>query len=182
MEITEIVLQDGTKVRVRPVPPGYVTDVLVARPDLADPPVPLIEEEGIGGKKTFPARSGQVQFEEWQIEKDKREAERDNLSRAFLWDYGVVSWRLQGKGAWKEWPPDDWEIPAMLQEYGVKPREGKRGRRVDYIQTLFKSNEDTFKALGVMHSQDYLTKEEVDAAEASFPGDQTRERDTGDTG
>ncbi|GAG71667.1 unnamed protein product, partial [marine sediment metagenome] len=37
-------------------------------------------------------------------------------------------------------------------------------------------------AMGIIHSEDYLGKEETDAAEASFPGDEARKTDTGDTG
>lgn len=176
-------LSNGFVVRVRSVPPMSVTDVLRTRPDLADPPPPMTEVESVaGGTQKVPSRPGEEAYTAWFMEKDRIEKLRDQFQEDFAWDYGIVDWKAPGEKTRSSQPPKDWELDPVLSFYGMEPRGGPRGRRVDYIRyEIFQTAKDTVEAQKVMYGSD-LTIEEVDAAEAMFPGNEVREGDTGSTG
>lgn len=184
--VTDVVLPDGSTakeltlpsgsavVRVRSVPPMLAPEILDERPELADPPLPMVKVEGGQGipDKMMPARPGEPEYEEYVQERQRREKLRETLQSDLFWDYGVVSWAALGE-EWISDPPKEWKFPTFLSDYGKKPRKGKRGRRIDYIKySLITHAQDMEAVQMVMYGMSRpLTREEVDAAADMFPGD-----------
>jgi len=180
----EFVLPSGSfVVRVRPVPPMLVAEVLDDNPELAEPPIPLVEVKG-ATTKSLPARPGEPEYDEYLAERKRREKLRDAAQSDLTWDYGIVGWKLVGEDEFETDPPGGWKLPAILKEYGKKPRPGKRGRRVDYIKyalvTRAKDMEVVQMAMYGMSSP--LSRGEVDAASGLFPGDEVWGTVAGETG
>ena len=170
----EFLLPSGSAVvRVRPVPPMLAPEILDARPELADPPLPMVKVEGVT-TKMLPARPGEPEYEEYVQERKRREALRESMHSDLIWDYGVVSWKHPpDEEEFASDPPKDWKFPSFLKEYGKKQREGRRGRRIDFIKyTLIAQGQDMEAAQSVIFGQmKPLSREEVDAAADLFPGE-----------
>jgi hypothetical protein len=170
----EFVLPSGSAVvRVRSVPPMMAPEILDERPELAEPPIPMVKVEGVT-TKMLPARPGEPEYDAYLLERKRRERLYEAARSDITWDYGVVAWkRPVDAKEWEEHPPKEWKFPEFLKEYGGKPREGKRGRRVDYIKyVLVTGMEDMDAVQKAMYGiSKPMSREEVDAAADLFPGD-----------
>lgn len=173
----ELVLPSGMAVvRVRPIPPMMIADVMADNPDLVDPPIPLVEVKGkTTPDKWLPARAGQPEYEEWVRERDRLKILRSQVQTDHTWDYGVVEWkRPVDAKEFTNQPPKAWRFPQWMKEQGRKPRTGKTGRRVDFIRyTLIQTTHDMEAVQIVMYAiTNPLREEEKDAIADLFQGDE----------
>jgi len=174
---TELTLPDGSAVvTLRSVSPFVQADIIAANPELAKPRMPYVEAKGVAGTQMLPARPGQPEYAEWEQKVQEVELARGQIREDFTWDFGVVRWKVPPNAdEYADMPPKDWKFPAILKEYGRKPRSGKRGRRVDYIHiTLLAASRNLEAAQMVVYGlkTSPLTTEEVEAAAELFPGDE----------
>ena len=168
----EITLASGVVVRCQAVPPMAVTEVVADHPDLADPPIPYEQIEGIAGLTEAPAREGTDLYHKYYEERKRIEGLRTKLQDDFVWDYGVIEWCYPEDEEFVDTPPKTWQFPQRLKDYGKLPRSGERGRRVDYIKyELLGTPDDVTSAQEIIYSIAPITTREVDAAAAMFPGD-----------
>lgn len=169
----EITLSTGVIVRARPVPPLLAAGVVNRRLDLRDPVMPLVEIKGVAGVEIVPARPGERVYEEWLQKRAEIENERNRLQDDFIWAYGIISWKLPGAQRFTDKPPAKWEVPQVLQDFGVEPRTETLGRKLDYIQVeLLQTPGDVELAQGVILGDvAEITDGEVDIVVDTFPGD-----------
>jgi len=166
----EIELSTGATVRVRGVPPLMVIDVVARNPELREPRIPLVDVESVGGTEVMPARPGEEVYEKWMQARQDVEEARPRLQDEFMWYWGVVSWKLPEMDRFTARVPKGWKFPPELKEFGLQPREGARGKRLDFIRYgLLVTPSDVEKARNVMFDIGSLTAMEVDAAVDSFP-------------
>jgi len=106
-------------------------------------------------------------------ERAKLDGRRAQLQDEVVWAYGIVEWRSLDASKFGNQPPKGWKYPAVLVEFGIEPREGKLGRRLDYIKFELLPTPDDVKAVQqVMYTMTApLDESEVDAARDLFPGD-----------
>lgn len=169
----EITLSTGVVVRARPVPPLLAAGVVNRRLDLRDPVMPLVEIKGVAGTEIVPARPGEQAYEEWLQKRAEIDNERNRLQDDFIWAYGVVSWRLPDAKRFIDKPPANWVVPQVLQDFGVEPRSGTLGRKLDYIQVeLLQTPGDVELAQGIILGDVAgIADQEVDTMITTFPGD-----------
>lgn len=173
----EFTLPSGTAVvRVRPIPPMMVSDVMADNPDLVDPPIPLVEVKGkTTPDKFLPARAGEPEYEEWVRQRDELKVLRSQVQSDHTWDLGMVEWKRPADvDEFTNHPPKAWRFPQWMRDRGRKPRSGKIGRRVDFIRyTLIATGKDMEAAQIVMYTiTNPLRSEEADALVDLFPGDE----------
>lgn len=170
----EFVLPSGMAVvRVRPIPPMMIADVMADNPNLVDPPIPLVKVGGVT-EKWLPARAGQPEYEEWVQQRRGLEMLRGQVQSDHMWDYGVPEWKYPTDEKFSKEPPKAWKFPQWMKSHGKKPRSGKTGRRIDFVRyTLFQTNRDMEAAQIVMYAiTNPLRPEEIDAIADLFPGDE----------
>jgi len=166
----EIKVSSGATVRVRGVPPLMTIDVVARNPDLREPRIPLVNVEGVAGTEIMPARPGEKVYEEWMQARYDVEEARDRLQNEFMWYWGVVSWKLPEMDRFTANPPTGWKFPQELEDFGLKPGEGTRGKRLDFIRYgLLITPSDVEQARKIMFDIGPLAAAEVDAAVDSFP-------------
>lgn len=182
----EVTLSDGSAgrefalpsgmavVRVRPIPPMMISDVMADNPDLIEPEIPLVKIGGIG-EKWVPARTGQPEYEEWVRARKAVEKLRDQVHADHTWDYGVAEWKYPVGEEFSSVPPKTWKFPEWLKNHGKKPRHGVKGKRIDFIRyTLIRTNADMEACQVVMYAlTNPLREEETDAIAALFQGDES---------
>lgn len=165
MKEQEIHLPNGYVVRCRPVPPYAYVRVGAA---YREPPPPTVEVKSAAGHtERVLAAEGSPEWQAWREEVERIEQERMNAQRAFAFDYGVVAWRREDEEEWQTEPPDDWEFPDWLKEYGIIPAPRKRA---DYIRMeVLADPESAAKVMTVIYGGvAALSEEEVGAAEDLF--------------
>jgi len=169
--VREFALPSGTAVvRVRPIPPMMIADVMADNPDLVDPPIPLVKVSGVT-EKWLPARAGQSEYEEWVRERKGIEVLRARVQTDHTWDYGVVEWKYPADAEeFSAEPPKAWKFPQWLKDRGKKARPGRIGRRVDFIRySLIQTTGDMEATQIVMYAiTNPLRKEETDAIAELF--------------
>lgn len=167
----------NVRVRVLPVPPMLISDVVGGREELADPPIPKVKVGGVT-EKWLPARPGQEEYAEWETEMLRREKLRDEAWNDAWWGYGMAEWSLGGE--WVDEPPEGWKLPARVKRLGIKPKTGNDGRRLDYIRyVLLPTNADVEAcqiAMSGMTSP--ILSEEVATIAKLFRGQEGQEDDT----
>lgn len=178
----EIKLSTGATVRVRGVPPLMTIDVIARNPDLKEPRIPLVDVEGVAGTEVMPARPGEEVYEKWMQARQDVEEACERMQTDFMWYWGVVSWKLPEMDRFTAHVPRGWKFPQELKEFGLQPREGAKGKRVDFIRhSLFVTPGDVEKARNIMFNMGSLMAEEVDAAVDSFPVAEVSEASTEST-
>lgn len=175
--VKEITLSTGIAVRCKPVPPFSVTDIVRVvtrnRPDLQMPPRPTEKIEGAAGTTEAYVRMGTPEYDEWwakcqEVDERLRE-EREGITH----DLGIVEWKFPDSEEWSSDPPKKWKLPESVTDYGVKPREGKKGKRIDFIRhELLTSPKDVTDITDVIFGpMAPITEEEIAAISGTFPGE-----------
>ena len=171
----EITLSSGIVVRVRPVPPLLSSRVVIGRPDLRRPHLPLVEVKGVAGTELVTAREGEPEYERWVQQVDEIEAETKRVQDNFIWNWGVIAWRVPGSKRFMKNPPKSWQMPELLVQFGLVPKKADAlTRRLLYIQSeLIVTNDDFTLVSEVMFAEtELLTEEEIEPVSATFPGDE----------
>jgi len=173
----EIVLSNGVRLRVRPVPPHvylvFRGQVHAALPPEPQPPTVEFTTKA-GHKERTVAPEDDPAWEQYlashaQWEEQQRIAlERANDAwNSLIRDYAVVAWQFPG-GDWLQEPPADWRYPDALTRAGLSPSENLRA---EYIALeLLTTPRDIAALLDVIESETVLREEEIVAAEAGFRG------------
>ena len=108
----ELTLFDGVIVRLEPVPGLAASEVVDLYPELANPPLPLVEHVSKVGKKKLPAKEGEPAYAEWLEEVTEIEKLRGKATQDFTWDVGVVEWSHDNGETWTDEAPKDWSSPG----------------------------------------------------------------------
>lgn len=154
---TEIKLSSGRVLRLRAVPPYLLME---AGKRVIDPKPPIIEIESQipGGGKTL--------FEDITNPEYKHALEESGIKRGHLYD--EINWLY---GLPDVVPPasDDWKIDLADANPDIEWREGKRGRKLDYIQYVVVASQadltrirDKFSQLGEETKTDEALMESVE--------------------
>jgi hypothetical protein len=158
----EIELSDGRKVRVYP-PRSIAMDQLLMR-RYPDPQPPIVESETVGG--------GTIRM---MIEDDpeylRKKAEITELRSEKLEELSALD-SLRDIKVPDDWSTESFAYLALLADPDWQPREGKSGRKLDYIEwDLLGNPADTILVQEVRAQMMGIDMEVIDAIEASFRGD-----------
>ena len=164
----EIKLSDGTLMRIDTVPWILLFDAMNLHPALKVPDPPLDEIKTKSGIERPPMLPGNPKYEEWKVEADKIEAERDKFQNHAMWDEGIKEWKLAGAKKWESQPPSDYTIPRMLEQVGgFSPYLDNR--RIAYIRyVVCKTMQDINLVMRTLMSGMPLTSTEVEGAVEGF--------------
>ena len=171
--VQEITLSSGIVVRVRPVPPLLSRQVIANRADLRRPRPPLVEVKGVAGTELVAARKGEPEYENWVQQLAEVEAESRRIQDNFIWNWGVIAWRVPG-GRFTKNPPKSWQIPELLVQFGLVPNDADAlTRRLLYIQSELIVTNDDFALVGeiMFAGTELLTEEEIEPVSDSFQGE-----------
>jgi len=157
----EVKLSTGITVTVHPVPQKIYDVIRMKHPD---PPVPILEDDRTATGE--PIRYENRDDPDYQ--EALREAER---ARQTAWAEASLLFGLPDVEV-----PDGWEPPAEELEYLTdgqwKPREGTKGRKLDYIEwELLAVVGDYQRVQGAINQLAMVSEEAVDAIEGTFRGD-----------
>lgn len=157
---TEITLSTGETVRVYPA--GNFA-ILAAQAAIALPALPMVEEhvgpaEG-GHSEAHVAAADSPAYRTYMA--DMAEAQRRR-------DVAVdEAWYLLGLRDVE--PPAAWVFPHALELLGIAPREGEKGRRLDYIQyVLLENGEDLALVSRTIRTLSYSKAQLAQQLEDSF--------------
>jgi len=163
----DIVLSNGITVKTISVPPYALADVWEALPP---PPAPMEElrSKRTGTTEVVKALPETPEWDQyWQVRR-KHDRMINSMTGAFRMDYGTVAWRYPDTNEWVDIPPEDWEPPAMMEEWGVSTPL-TRMRRVAFIKYIIVRDGDDMKLLEAKwESNRPPDKKEVKAAEGPF--------------
>jgi hypothetical protein len=164
----DIELSNGIVVKAISVPPYTLADVHEALPP---PPAPMqeIKSNVTGTTETARALPGTPEFEEYWLQRRKHDRMLSQQTAIFRIDYGTVGWRYPGDDEWVDQPPEDWQPPEILGEWGVEVSAHHRNRRVAFIKyVIMRDSEDMHLLDSKWDSNRPPTVKEVKAAEAPF--------------
>lgn len=160
MTSKEVTLSSGAVVKVVPVP-QKVYDLIRMR--YPDPSVPI-------GKDSRTATGEVMQFETPDDPDYLRELTAAERSRQLAWAEAMLLFGLPDVEI-----PDGWEPPGDDIQYidpDWTPREGARGRKLDYIEwELLRTAGDHQKVVVALNELSMISEEAADAIEDSFQGD-----------
>ena len=164
-------LKIGAWVKTR-LMPSYASFQVGA--DIPDPPAPKVGYKSAAGHTEYKdAPQDSPEFKAWSEKVSRLYVEREALKNLFTYSYAVESWSWDEGATWQTEPPDDWQFPKQLDDFGVHP---SRSKRADYIRyELLKIIDDDSSvlrdALGLTAP---ITNPEVKAALGGFRGNLQR--------
>ncbi len=161
-------LKIGAWVETQLIP--YYAYLQIGRSVQAPPPPQVGYKSAAGHTEYKTAPENSPEYREWQIEIAKVGVQQASLQELFTYNYAVKRWSWDEGTTWITEPPDDWQFPKSLEEFGIHPGPS---RRADYIRyELLKMAEDLLPvqtdALGVAAP---ITNEEEQAALGGFRSD-----------
>ncbi len=164
---TEVVTDAGTTLYCRVVPPFAQTAVHRRMPD---PPLPRVEVTSASGdsKETHIALPGTPEHDAYMQAKEAHRREFGLALQRFTITYGVVAWRFAPGEPAQVDPPDGWEIPDTLRDYGVKQLTGPDYRAQYILYELILTDKDLVKVEMATIPSAPVTQEDVAAAIAPF--------------
>ena len=160
----DVELTTGESVRVHSPPIGKIDVLLDRDPELKLPEPEVIEEELKSGKTVVMVKDDDP---EYLKERRRVEALREEKGREMMWLFTLrdVS------------PPKDWDITEDLGDEiafydpGWKPREGKVGKKLDYIEWVILSDGANVTAINsALNELAGVSLEVASQVEDSFPG------------
>lgn len=166
----QLVLSNGVRMEVRPVPP-YVQAAV--RQALPEPPFPSVtlESKSTGNKEVVPVLPGTEAYEEYRKAVSENRLLVRTAMTSFNLDYGVLRWQYPNSDDWVEEAPRDWEVPhgGLLTTLGVTKITEFNTRRSLYIRfELLIADSDVDRVDRIIYSKQALTKEEILAALVPF--------------
>ena len=159
----DVELLDGRTVRVYRSPTRRIVEI--AEKQLPRPQAPMVKETLATGKEVT-----------MRIEDDPQ-----YLADLAAWEK-LINEKVDEVGALfvlkDELPPEDWDVTAAVGEEVLyfdpdwKPREGKIGRRLDYLEWVILGHSvDAMRILNAQRELSGIDLEGVAANEASFRGE-----------
>lgn len=166
-------LKIGAIVKTRLVPSYAVFQV---GRDVETPQPPKVGYKSAAGHTEYKdAPQDSPEWRAWAEQIRQADAKITALKDSFTYGYAIEAWSWNGTDTWQTDPPDDWQFPHQLEEFGVHPGPS---RRSDYIRyELLKVNEDISTVLDdALGRTAPITNPEVQAALGGFRGDVSRRR------
>jgi len=167
-----VTLSDGTEVKCFVVPVWMVVDVErtleIVRPE---EPKKKVKSIVAGHTEEIPYTEDDTDPEwlEYKNALAEYQKEDERFTTGFVWDAGVVGWKLPGKKKFTSDPPSDWVTPPVLERMKIFSSHVD-ARRVSYIKYgLLTEVKDTNTVAQVIYGGALLSSEEVDGAVNSFP-------------
>lgn len=143
----------GVEVHVIPVPPYAVS---AAQSTIPMPKPPVLMVDSVAGHQEPWSNAEDPQY---KADLAEAQAARGKLASEFTVLYALPDVQV----------PDDEEWFAPLADLGLKHRDGKRGRKLDYIQFyLLASNADWEVLWSAISDLTYVKEERIAAHESSF--------------
>ncbi len=131
----EVTLVSGRKVLVRAVPP-FLLDRVQDRIPLPEPPIKIITPQMPGAREE---RLLDNQDPEYLRALEKATEARSVARTELFWNYGIVGVEPPASDQWKE--------ELAFFDPDIEFRDGKIGRRLDYIQYVVVSTQEDFYRL-----------------------------------
>jgi len=165
-----VTLSSGAEVECFTVPIWMTIDVQRAV-GIIEPERPVKKIKSIAGHvEEVPYGEGDEAPEWIQYQADLKayQEEEERFTRSFMWDTGVVRWRLKGNKKFVTTPPKDYVVPPVLERVKMFS-EFVDARRVAYIKyTLLANIADTQLISEIIYGGVLLSSKEVDDAVSSF--------------
>lgn len=137
--MNEVQLDNGARVRVRPIPPHVVIqfnrnvqDNLPPEPTAPKKQVPMADghiEQDVVPEDSQEWQDYQAELEQWRKACDDAIAEANHEYNNLQRDFAIIEWSFDGE-YWRRDVPEAWEYPAALERAGIAPCGNLR---VDYI-------------------------------------------------
>ena len=164
-------LKIGAIVKTRLVPSYAMFQVGSDIPTPAPPKVGYKSAAGHTEYKDAPQDS--PEFQKWADEIRGVDKRITALKDSFTYGYAIEAWSWDEGATWLTEPPDDWQFPKQLEDFGIHPGPS---RRSDYIRyEILKINDDIGAVLDdALGRTAPITNPEVDAALSGFRGDVPR--------
>lgn len=174
-QYARVVMNSGAVLYCRAVPPFAQA---VVRRKMPEPPAPRVEvHSSAGGSEFHTALPGTPEYEEYVKARKEYKTELGLALQRFTVAYGTVAWELvPGEVAQTE-PPDGWDIPQVLKEYGDVLLDGPDRRGQYILYELILTDKDLEAVEAIYFPEPPITKEDIAAAiapfESSTKGDQS---------
>lgn len=167
MALTQHSLDSGYDVRLRPVPPHAITDVLSSFPR---PKYPVLHlQSAAGPSEMAPALEDSPEWQAWNAENTEWNKLCIDAIAQFTLTYGVLDYRKTGTDdPWVRGAPKEWKIPSMMDRYGIEDSEDKLVRWLQFIKyelIITESDEGKVDSVTNMRSS---SPGEIDAALVPF--------------
>lgn len=168
MALTIKSLDSGYDVRLRPVPPGAIMDVIAS---FDRPKYPMLNlQSDAGTSETARALEDSPEWHEWNA-KNAEYTKQTNIAIAqFMATYGILDYRKSStEDKWKRGAPDDWKVPIDMARFGVKDTDDKYVRWAQFIKyELIITVADEEMVDAVTDAQKPVTRKEIDDAMGPF--------------
>lgn len=158
--LTEVVMDNGTIVWARGVPPYTLKDVYAKHPP---PDTPIVTLESDAGSERKMALPGSPEYIAWQ---DARRLWKVDVNRALIdhhMGYGIVKWKFPWDEEIYTDAIDGWVPDAVTSKYHPDPDEEER--RILFIrECILITQEDVEDVDVILYSIKPVEKEDVVAA------------------
>jgi hypothetical protein len=171
-KLVTVTLSTGWKLRCRVVP-SLALRGIQRKPEHQYPPYPTVEVTTMGGKGTerVPAPDGSPEALEYRRQRHVVDARREEEGERFSYGYGVCSWQAPDSEEWLTDAPEGWELDPMVAAAVAAQDVDTRTAFIMYELLALTSDLVLVQTAIFNREAEPITSEEVDAAEASFPGD-----------
>lgn len=175
----EIKLSNGNIVRVEVTPFMIGIDLANKIPELRAPDEPMVEVKIMKGKSTeiIPAPKDSKEWKEYVAQTKEIDELRGAFTTFLPWQEGVKEWKLAGSEEWVSEPPEDFQMPRLLESVGgFAPHLDNR--RIAYVRyVVCKSTRDVLNLTSVLQGGNPISEQEVSDAMEGFPGETPRSED-----
>lgn len=166
----QVTLSTGTIVTVAPVPQKVFDVIQMQHPD---PPVPVLEDNRT-------ATGEPMRYENRKDPGYLAALAEARQTRQVKWAEAMLLFGLPEVGAPEGWSPPQEELVYISPDW--KPREGRQGRRLDYIEwELLRNPGDFRRVIAALNELATVPEEAVDAIEATFQSDLEVPGEAGDS-
>lgn len=168
-------LKIGAWVKTRLVPSYAVFQVGA---DIPTPTPPKVGYKSAAGHTEYKdAPQDSPEFQKWAAEVGDIGRRITALKDSFTYGYAIESWSWDEGATWQTEPPDEWQFPKQLEDFGIHPGPS---RRSDYVRyELLKINDDIGVVLDdALGRTARITDAEVQAALGGFRGNVSRSGST----
>lgn len=168
MPLTIKSLDSEYDVRLRPVPPGAIMDVIAS---FDRPKYPMLDlQSAAGTSETARALEDSPEWHEWNAKNTEYTKRTNRAITQFMLTYGVLDYRRTGTDdPWKRGAPDEWKVPGDMKQFGIEDSEDKYVRWAQFIKyelIVTVADEDTVDK--VTDAQKPVTPKEIDDAIVPF--------------
>jgi hypothetical protein len=167
MPLTIASLDSGYDVRLRPVPPYAIHDVIASYPR---PKYPMLNlQSDAGPSEIAPALEDSPEWHAWQSDQAEYNQKCTAAIEQFTLTYGVLDYRMTGsEDPWTRGAPADWHVPEIMKQYGITDSDDKYVRWFRFIRYVLVITDADEAQVNAVINQSPNTPEEIDAAVTPF--------------